>query len=296
MSEIAVLDYRLLPEAQEQIQALAANEVIFPQDRCPEDEHISRTGTADIALVTPWEKIDATYLDACPNLKYIGLCGTSTANINLDELEKRGIAFSNIVSGDKESVAEFFFMQLVALTRGIGEHQWKPGEQHELVGRRIGIIGLGAVGKAMAHMALAYKMDVVYNSPHRKSDWEEKGVAYLDKDELLESSEIVVLCSPTNVEVLGEHEFQIMKLGSILIQACGGSPFDKPAFYDWITKEGNFALFDMSANEQNYQAYKGLPRVIFSRSVAGDTYESNERRGKRAVENLKNYLKGQRLG
>jgi len=290
MSEIAVLDYRLLPEAQGEIQALATNDVVFPQERCPEDERISRTGTADIVLVTPWEKIDTAYLDACSNLKYIGLCGTSTANIDLDELGRRGIAFSNIVSGDKESVAEFLFMQLVALTRGIGEYQWKPGEQHELVGRRIGIIGLGAVGKAMAHMALAYKMDVVYNSPHRKRDWEEKGVAYLDKDELLESSEIIVLCSSTNVEVLGEHEFQVTKLGSILVQACGGSPFDKPAFYDWIAKNGNFALFDMSANEQNYQVYKDLPRVIFSRLVAGDTYESNERRGKRAIENLQNYL------
>ncbi len=290
MHNIAVLDYRFLPDTQQQIQALAANTVTFPKALCPENERISRTGDADIALVTPWEKIDTAYLDACPNLQYIGLCGTSTANIDLDELQKRGIAFSNIVSGDKESVAEFFFMQVVALARGMGNHQWKAGERHELVGRRLGIIGLGSVGKAMAHLALAYKMDVVYNSPHRKPDWEEKGAAYLDKDELLTTSEIVVLCSPTNVVVLGEHEFQIMKPGSMLVQACAGSPFDKPAFYDWIAKTGNFAIFDMSAGEQNYQTYKDVPHVIFSPLVAGDTYESNERRGKRAVENLQNYL------
>jgi len=290
MSEIAVLDYRLLPEAREQIQELATNEVIFPDDRCPETERVRRTGSADIALITPWEKIDSAYLDDCPNLKYIGLCGTSTANIDLDALAQRGIAFSNIVSGDKESVAEFFFMQLVSLARGVGKYQWKTGEQHELVGRRIGIIGLGAVGKAVAHMALAYRMEVVYYSPHRKQDWEDRGVNYLGKNELLSSSEIIVLCSPTNVEVLGEREFKVMHRGSVLIQACGGNPFDKPSFYDWIAEEGNFALFDISANEANYQAYKDLPRVIFSRMVAGDTYESNERRGKRVVENLKNYL------
>ncbi|MDB5169816.1 MAG: D-isomer specific 2-hydroxyacid dehydrogenase [Candidatus Saccharibacteria bacterium] len=290
MNEIAVLDYRFLPDTKAEIQALASNEVLFPWERCPEAERITRTGTADIALVTPWDMIDTTYLDACPQLKYVGLCGTSTANIDLDELDRRGIAFSNIVSGDKESVAEFFFMQLVSLSRGLGEYQWKPGEQHELVGRRIGIIGLGAVGKAMAHMALAYKMDVVYFSPHRKQDWEDKGIAYLEKNELLQTSEIVMLCTPTNVEVLGEAEFTAMKAGSILVQACGGNPFDKPSFYNWIAQDDNFALFDMSASEQNYQAYQDLPRVIFSRSVAGDTYESNERRGKRVVENLHNYL------
>ncbi len=290
MNEIAVLDYRLLPDAQKQIQALARNEIVFPHERCPEDESVSRTGNADIALVTPWEIIDKHYLDACPQLKYIGLCGTSTANIDLDELKRRGIDFSNIVSGDKESVAEFFFMQLVSLARGAHEYQWKPGEQHELVGRRIGIIGLGAVGIAIAHMAQAYKMDIVYNGPNRKPEWEDKGVNYLDKNELLASSEIVVLCSPTNVEVMGSTEFNSMQLGSILVQACGGSPFDKPAFYNWIAQDGNYALFDMSANESNYQAYKDLPRVIFSTSVAGDTYESNARRGARAIENLKKYV------
>lgn len=291
MYKIAVLDYRLHPDVQEQIQTLASNEVVFPQERCPEDARITGTGDADIVLVTPWEKIDIEYLDACPNLKYVGLCGTSTANIDLDELSKRDIAFSNIVSGDKESVAEFFFMQLVRLTRGIGEYQWKPGEAHELVGRNIGVVGLGAVGQAIAHMALAYKMNVIYYGPHRKQEWEDRGVKYRDMKKLLGSSEIVVLCSPTNVEILGKSEFEAMQPGSILVQACGGSPFDKPAFFEWIAREGNYGIFDMSANERNYTLYKDLPRVIFTQEVAGDTYESNQRRGQRVIENLKNFLK-----
>jgi phosphoglycerate dehydrogenase-like enzyme len=290
MRKIAVLDYRLHEDAQEQIQALAGNQISFPQERCPEDERISRTGDATVVLVSPWEKIDRIYLDACPQLKYVGLCGTSTANIDLKELTKRGIAFSNIISNDKESVAEFFFMQLVALARGVGEHQWKAGEEHELLGRRIGIIGLGAVGKAMAHMALAYKMDVAYYSPHRKPEWEDKGLEYLHKQDFLMSSEIVVLCSPTNVEVLDAADFAVMHPGTILVQACSGSPFNKQAFLDWIVQKDNFAIFDMSAGVANYQAYKDVPRVIFSKEVAGDTYESNSRRGQRAVENLKNYL------
>lgn len=290
MSEIAVLEYRLQPDVKAQIQELAANQVVFPDERCPEDERIERTGSADIVLVTPWDKIDAKYLDACPQLKYIGLCGTSTANIDLDELQRRGIAFSNIVSSDKESVAEYFFMQLVSLARGAGEYQWKPGEEHELVGRRMGVIGLGEVGKAIAHMALAYKMKVAYYSPHQKPEWEDKGLTFLDKDELLKSSEIIVLCTPTNVKVLKDEEFRSIKPGSIIVQACSGSPFDKPAFMNWIATDGNYALFDMSAGEANYQLYKDKSRVIFSRAVAGDTYESNKRRGQHALTNLKQFL------
>lgn len=290
MNKIAVLDYRIPLDIQEQIQTLASNKVTFPKERCPEDERITRTGNADIVLISPWEKIDSTYLDACPRLKYVGLCGTSMANIDKNELTKRNIALSNIVSPNKESVAEYYFMQLVRLARGFGEYQWKAQEVHELVGKNIGIIGLGAVGQAMAHMALAYKMNVSYFSPNRKEQWEKRGLKYLPKSELLQSSEIIVICSPSNIEVLGETEFNVMKPGSILVQASAGSPFDKPAFIDWVAKDGNYALFDMSASERNYIKYKDLPRVIFPRDVAGDTYESNHSRGLRAVQNLKKFL------
>jgi glycerate dehydrogenase len=291
MHKIAVLDYRLLPDAKEQLQQLASNTIVFPSDRCPENERIQRTGDADIALVSPWEKIDKTYLNACPNLNYVGLSGTSTANIDLEELKKRGIGFSNIVSKDKESVAEYIFMELVSLMRGAGKYQWKKGEEHELVGRRIGIIGMGEVGKAIAHMALAYKMQVSYFSPHHRQEWEDRGVVYQEMGQLVKNSEILVVCSPTNVEVLHEADFNNMQPGTILVQASAGTPFSNENFKKWIAHEGNFGLFDMSASERNYQAYKDLQRVIFPRAVAGDTYESNQRRGQRAVANLNNFLK-----
>jgi phosphoglycerate dehydrogenase-like enzyme len=288
--KISVLEYRLFPEVREQIQALASNQIIFPEDRCPEDERIQKTRDAEIVLVTPWDKVNVAYLDACPRIKYIGLCGTSTANIDLDELTKRNIVFSNIVSKDKESVAEFFFMQLVSVARGTGEYQWKPGEEHELIGKHLGIIGLGEVGKAMAHMALAYKMNVSYHSLHRKQDWEDRGLEYVEINDLVRHSEILVVCSPTNVEVLSEMEFDRIKPGSILVQASSGSPFSQKNFREWISREGNYALFDMSAGVKNYEAYKDIPRVLFSTAVAGDTYESNRRRGQRALENLKRFL------
>jgi hypothetical protein len=288
--KISVLEYRLFPEIKEQIQAFASNQITFPEDRCPEGERIQKTGDAEIVLVTPWDKVNVEYLDACPQIKYIDLCGTSTANIDLDELARRNITFSNIVSKDKESVAEFFFMQLVSLARGTGEYQWRSGEEHELTGKHLGIIGLGEVGKAVAHMALVYKMNVSYHSPHRKQDWEDRGLKYVEMNDLVCRSEILVVCSSTNVEVLSEMEFDKIKPGSILVQASSGSPFSQKDFKEWISREGNYALFDMSAGVKNYETYKDIPRVIFSTAVAGDTYESNQRRGQRALENLKRFL------
>jgi phosphoglycerate dehydrogenase-like enzyme len=133
-------------------------------------------------------------------------------------------------------------------------------------------------------------MHVSYTSPHRKQDWEKRGVQYRDMHDLVSSSDVVVICSPTNVQVLGREEFDLMKPGSIIVQASSGTPFDKQAFFDWIAQDGNYAIFDKSAGEENYRQYKDVPRIIFSEKVGGDTYETDERRGKMVVENLKAYL------
>lgn len=300
MPKIAVLDYRIPSEVQTEINGLASNKIEFPGERCPENEVAIKIGEADIALITPWEGIDSEILDACPNLKYIGLCGTSTANIDLEEVSRRNIVFTNMKSykpdedaktaGGKQAVAEFFFMQLVQLARGSDKYQWKRGKELQLKNRTIGIIGLGEVGQGIARMAMAYNMNIFYYGPNRKPAWNGKGVIYKEKDDLLKSSDIIVLSSPTNVQVLCESEFNNMKSGSILVQACSGSPFDKPAFYSWIEKNGNYAIFDMSASEKNYELYKSLPGVIFSRQVAGDTYESNQVRSNGALKLLHDYL------
>lgn len=250
---------------------------------------IRLTADADIVLVAPWDIVTARYLDRCPKIKYISLCGTSTANINLDELEKRDIAFSNVVSHGKEAVAEFVFMQLVRLTRGVGEYQWKE-DQHQLMGLTLGIIGPGHVGEAVAQMALAYKLRTLYTGPHRKNNWEHQGIEYREKSQLLRESDVIVISSPTNVIVLDADDFRHTKPDAILVQTSSGTPFDTSAFFDWIARDNHYAIFDKSAGTENQRSYAGIARIVFSEKIAGDTYETDERRGKNVVENLKNYL------
>ena len=83
-----------------------------------------------------------------------------------------------------------------------------------------------------------------------------------------------------------------MQPGSILVQASSGTPFDRPAFLNWIAQDGNYAIFDMSAGVENYRQYKDIPRVVFSDIIGGDTYESHDRRGKMVLYNLKEFLEG----
>ena len=293
---IVVFDSNVLPEAQARIQALADKPITFPDERCSnEEEFIKRTGDADTVLVGPWDKITANYLDMCPSVKYVCICGTSTANVDLDDLKKRGVAVTNVTDYGDEPAAEFVFMQLARLLHGIGPYQWKI-ERHELMGKSVGIIGLGALGKSIAHLALAYKMDASYFSLHRKQEWEDRGLQYVGLPALLERSEIIIVSSPTNVEVLGEKEFELIRPGSIVLQASAGNVLNRKAFLSWIAQEGNYAIFDKSAGDDNYQAYKDLPRVVFADVVAGYTHETLERLYGKVVDNLVAYSKSNGMG
>lgn len=288
---IAILDnINLLPEAQKRILSLVGNAIMLPEDNNPtETELIARTGNAEAILISPRVHITAAYLDACPSVRYIGVCGTSTANVDEAAVAKRGITLANVVDYGDEPAAKFIFMQLVTLARGMGPYQWRD-MPCELMGKSIGIIGLGALGGAIAHLALAYKMQVSYYSPHRKPMWEQRGVHYKEPSDLAASSDIVVISSPSNMPVLGKAEFAHMKPGTILVQASMGNVFDKKTFLEWIAKKGNFALFDSSAGEQNYQAFKDIPRVIFATVYAGYSYETKKRLGQKVYDQLQSYF------
>jgi phosphoglycerate dehydrogenase-like enzyme len=291
MMKIAVLDnIRVLPEVQEEIRSLAAHEVAFPEGApASPEELVARTGDAEVVLINTGTKIDKSYLDACPSVKYVGLCGTSTANIDLEALKARGITVTNVVDYGDEPTAEYIFLQLESLARGVGKYQWKDTPR-ELMGKVIGVVGLGALGKAIANLALAYKMDASYFSAHRKPDWEERGLRYAELHDLLSACEIVVISTPTNVKVLGEEEFARLKPNSILVQASIGLPFDRDAFLKWISTDDNYTIFDQGIGQESFQIYRHLPRVILSATSSGNTYETRQRLGAKVIENLKGYI------
>lgn len=285
--KIAVLDnIHLLDQHQDELKRLCWDKLSFPEDNeVSEKELIERTGEAEAILVSPWAKITTSYLNSCPAVKYVGLCGSSATNIDLKTLEKKGITFSNVRDYGDEPAAEYMFMLLLKLARGDGKCQWKK-KPRELMGKRIGIIGLGALGKTFAHLALGFKMNVHYYSLHRKPEWEEKSVKYLTKNKLLQECEIIVISTPSDVKVLQSGDFRKIQPGSVLIYASGGEALNEDSFLRWLKDKTNFALFNYSTGERYYKLFKDLPNVVFPKVVAGHTHETKERLGQRVIENL----------
>ncbi|HSH55969.1 MAG TPA: NAD(P)-dependent oxidoreductase [Candidatus Limnocylindrales bacterium] len=292
MSRLSVLNQvSLLPSAQQAIKELIGEDIEFPgyETETSQQALIERANDAEIILVSPGATINEDFLAACPNVKYVSLCGSSTANIDLNILKQRDITITTVTNYGDEPTAEFIFLQLGNLLRGLGKYQWRS-VPHELMDKKLGIVGLGAVGKSVAHLALAYKMNVAYTGPHHKEEWEAKGLSYKDLETLLQESDFILLSGPGSTELLSAKDFLELCDGCVLIQASQGTVFDKDGFISWIKHEGNYAIFDYAAGEENYQAYHALDRVIFPKIVAGHTQETKERLGRKVVDNLQRYL------
>lgn len=289
--KIAVFDnINLLSEAEEKLQSLSVNPLLFPRDsQTTKEEMISRTSDAEAVLVSINSKITEDYLTVCPTVKYVGLCGTSTANIDFDSLKRHKVAFSNVKDYGDEPAAEYMFMLLLMLARGEGKYQWQKMPT-EIMGKSIGIIGLGALGKAVANLSLGYKMKVNYYSPHRKIELEKNGIKFMEMNTLLKNNDIIVISTPTNVKVLGKPEFELIKPNSVLMYLSSGEAFDKLDFIEWISNKNNFALFNYSAGEDYFQSFKDLPNVIFPKIIAGHTRETKQRLGEKVINNLLNYF------
>jgi len=292
MSKIAAIaNVHLLHETEEQISQLSESPMTFPvEDTQPIlAELIERTGNADAILVSPGTKITDEYFEACPSVKYVGICGTSKENVEFTAAENRKITVTNVVDYGDEPAAEFIFMQLEYLARGMGNYRWRDFPT-ELMGKTIGIIGLGALGKAIAHLALAYKMQVSYYSKTRKPDQEQQGIKYLEKKQLLKCCQIIVVSTPSNLVAIGSEEFKLIQMNAIVVQASMGECLEREAFLNWIKQDGNFAIFDYAAGNDSYLVYKDVPRVIFPKVIAGHTQETKQRLGDKVLQNLKDYL------
>lgn len=290
-NKIAIIDtVKITDDAKKIIEDLSCDPVIYPEfDAKDETEVYERIGNAD-AVLGNWQSIiNTSILKHTPNLKYIGICGTSLANIDLEAIKKQNIVLKNVTDYGDEGVAEYIFAQLLNLIRGFGKHKWR-NEVCELNSKTIGIVGLGATGQQVARVALGFKMKVLYYSKSRKPEWEDKGVQYSSLDNLFRESDIISLHVPKNTKIIGKDELEKIGNGKIITDTCLGNIYkDLGAVRLWLGKN-NFLIRDYQPEIK--EKLGDLERFIYTDSViAGLTAEARERLSIKVVNNIKTYLK-----
>ncbi|WBL21049.1 NAD(P)-dependent oxidoreductase [Zunongwangia sp. HRR-M8] len=293
--KIACVDYtKMNDEAIAQLQEYSEEKIIHPDDFPETDEEIlNRIGDAEVIFVSWKTQITEEIIQKSPNLKYIGMCCSlfddASANVAVDYARDNGITVTGIFDYGDPGVAEFVISELIMLIHGYAEKQWKEIPQ-ELTDLKIGIIGLGVTGQLLADCLLPFGADLYYFSRSRKLQYEQKGLEYLELDELLETIDVISIHLPKNLEIFQPEHFEKFGNGKIFINTSLGMPFDLEAFRNWIKSTSNFAIFDGDAKKDVPQDIQERKNVVIGKKSAGWTLKTQERLSEKVLSNFKEYL------
>lgn len=280
----------LKPWAIDHLRTLAKDVVCYDDIPAGEQDIIARIGKADAVLVSYNTRIGRRIIEACPDIKYIGMCcslySEESANVDIAVARERGITVLGIRDYGDEGVVEYVISELVRLLHGFGVHQWKE-DALELTGQKIGIIGLGRTGKMIADALRFLGAEVAYFGRNRKWEAEKEGIVYYPLVELLQRSDIVCTCLPRNTFILGQSEFAALGKGKIVVNTSVGPTALLPDLLEWLQDDlHNFYLCDGVGMGNYADALVGLERVLYTPKVAGHSAQCMERLSQKVIANI----------
>lgn len=203
-------------------------------DRSTAAEIVPRAKDAEVVLTNKTPLTSAT-LAELPKVRYIGVLATGYNVVDIPAATARGIVVSNVPDYGTHSVAQHVFALLLELTQNVGYHaqtvrdgRWTQSLDFcywdralvELLGLKLGIVGYGRIGRAVADIGRAFGMEILVSSRTEKQD-----VTQVSLDELFRSSDVISLHCPLTNEnkgMINSSRLQLMKPGAFLINTSRG--------------------------------------------------------------------------
>lgn len=273
-------------------------------------EHIA---DAEIIILNK-VKITEEAMTKSPNLKLICVFATGYDNIDTAAAKRLGIGVCNVPGYSTDSVALFTLATVLALTTKLFEYNnfVKSGEYtreknankitpvfHVLKEKTWGIIGYGAIGKAVAEIARSFGVRVL---AVKRTPTEE--VECVDIDTLCKTSDIITVHCPLNNEtreLINRERIELMKESVIIVNEARGAVLNEADIVDAI-KRRRIAGFgcDVYSNEpfdenHPYNDIKNLPNVLLTPHAAWGAYEAREKCISIIYDNITSYMHGMRL-
>ncbi|MGC9317394.1 MAG: C-terminal binding protein [Armatimonadota bacterium] len=224
-------------------------------------------------------------LQTLPRLRGIVRYGVGLDNVDLDAADELGVQVRNVHDFCTEEIADHALGMLLALVRRICHFaqrtragSWSAGRDAQirrLRGQQAGVIGLGAIGSALATRLQALGMEVVAWDPYvEPAAARELGVALVELKELLRGSDVISINCPLTDEtrhLIGGAELSLMKPGAILINTARGAIIDERALIEAL-EAGEIAAAGLDVLEQEPpeegNPLPGMPNVIVTPHVA----------------------------
>jgi len=306
-----VLVTREIPEAG--LRLLEGFDVSVLFERPPErDELLEAVSGANGVLSTATEKMDGEVMDAAGRgLEVIANMAVGYDNIDVQAASERGIVVTNTPGVLDETTADVAFLLVLAAARRLGEGErllragewewWGPKQLRgfDVWGKRLGIVGLGRIGQAVARRGRGFGMEILYHNRSRKEEAEEElGARYLELDELLRESDFVSIHTPLTDEtrhLIGERELGLMQETAVLVNTSRGPVVDEGSLADALEDKRIFAAgLDVYEEEPKvHPRLLELENVVLAPHIGSATIETRDRMATLAAENLAAVLRGQ---
>ncbi len=313
MKPKVLITHNLLPEAMAFLNKHLDCCVGATNRNIEQEELLALIKDKDGILSLLVDKIDKEVIDAAPSLKIIANCAVGYNNIDTAYAKKKGIFVTNTPDVLTETTADLTWALILAVARKIPQAEQYTRNQlfkgweldlflgKEIFGKRLGIIGMGRIGKAVAERARAFQMLTVYHDPIRLTRFEESRfiASPLPLDDVLATSDIVTLhttLTPETYHLITEDRLRSMKKGAILINVSRGQIIDEKALVKaladkWIWGAG------LDVYEKEPEIRKKLfsfDNVVLLPHIGSATYETRLKMAMMAADNLVKGLSGKK--
>ena len=242
MSKNILLLETVADEAMRLLEAASDIRILTGFDEKSLQDQIS-SHQIDAIITRGKGQVDTALMDKLPDLKVISRCGVGLDNIDVAEATKRNIKVVNAPNSNADTIAEHTIALLLMLQRNLytavsmtKENRWSDRASYvgdETHGKTLGIIGMGNIGKKVAHIATALGMKVIYWSDKK----EEVPYPFVGFETLLSTSDSISLhlpLTPQTKELINASAFSKMKPSAVLINTARGGIIDQHALYNTL--------------------------------------------------------------
>lgn len=294
----------------------AGVEVVFIDDILRKDKiPTGDLANFDIAGIFMDSPISAEVIAALPALKFITTASTGFDHIDLAAAAARGIPVSSVPAYGENTVAEFAFGLILALSRKLIEAHMRVHDEHrfstdglcgfDLAGKTIGVIGTGRIGKHAIRMAKGFNMNIVaYDVYHDDAFAKEIGFTYLSLEELLAQSDVITIHAPylpSTHHLINMGNIHLVKKGAYIVNTARGAIVETAALVAAL-KDGTLGGVGVDVLEEEAMMKEGdmyidaeligMPNVIVTPHNAFNTNEAFIRILDTTVDNIVAFVNG----
>ena len=271
--------------------------IINPFGRKLTPSEVIELGRECPGIIAGVEQLDGRVLEELKELRCISRCGVGTDNVDLEKAREMGITVMNTPDAPTRAVAELTVGVILDLLRNISRcdrdmrrGNWYKGMGNLLSGKKVGLLGLGRIGRTVAEMLAGLGAEVSGSDITPDANWlRNNGVTLRRNEDLLKESDILTIHVSYSGEghLLGAKEIESMKQGAYLINLSRGGIVDETALYQSL-KNGHLAgaALDVFEQEPYTGALRELDNVVLTPHIGSYAREARLEMEIQSVRNL----------